>query len=372
MTRGWPQITLQGQLTENRIIIACAGSGKTRRLVSEALQARDRRIAFVTYTNNNASEIRKRFGDMNCGVPEHTDVMTWFGFLLRECARPYQIAKYDSRRIDSLMFVTRHSARYSKEADTKHHYFANDELIYSDKIAKFVVKCNAESRQSIIRRLRRIYTDVFVDEFQDLAGWDLEFIAALLDSGMRVTLVGDPRQHIYSTHPSAKNRQYVGITVVKLVKQWEKDGLCSVESMSASHRCGADICSFANTLWPGMDGMRSVRRDGTGHDGVFLVGETMVEKYMRRFRPQILRHDRRARTYGYDALNFGSAKGLEFSRVLIVPTDPIRRYLQSGHVAHIERGRDRLHVAVTRAFHSVAFVYDGESAVVTKRWDATS
>lgn len=67
--------------SENRIIVACAGSGKTTRLVNEALASRDRRIAFVTYTNNNTREIKKKFGELNSGIPKHVDVMTWFAFL---------------------------------------------------------------------------------------------------------------------------------------------------------------------------------------------------------------------------------------------------------------------------------------------------
>src|SRR5688572_9274856 len=126
--------------SENKVIIACAGSGKTTRLVSEALVSRDRRIAFVTYTNNNTREIIRRFGEVNSGVPRHVDVMTWFGFLLRECARPYQRSKYTYKRIESLLFLNEQSARGIPESDTRRHYFANGELIYSDKIAKFVVE----------------------------------------------------------------------------------------------------------------------------------------------------------------------------------------------------------------------------------------
>ena len=127
--------------SENRVIIACAGSGKTTRLVTEALNDRDRRIAIVTYTNNNTREIGKRFAEMNSGVPRYVDVMTWFGFLLRECARPYQRSKYYEKRIESLLFVNKQSTRGIAEANTRHYYFAGGDLIYSDKIAQFVVEC---------------------------------------------------------------------------------------------------------------------------------------------------------------------------------------------------------------------------------------
>lgn len=358
-------------LSENRVIIACAGSGKTTRLVSEALENRDRRIAIITYTNNNTREISERFGKRNSGVPKHVDVMTWFGFLLRECARPYQRSKYAEKRIEALLFVNQQSAKYVKEADTSRHYFANGELIYSDKIAKFVVECEEKSSKAVTARLRQVYTDVFIDEFQDLAGWDLEVIKLLLRSSIRVTLVGDPRQHIYSTNPSPKNKQYLGIKVVPLVKDWMQNGLCALQDMNVTHRCNQAICDFANALWPGMDAMTPSRNDATDHDGIYLVGKNAVEQYIRRFDPQVLRHDKRAGTYGCEAVNFGLAKGLQFERALIVPTDPIKKYLQSGELSHVEKSKDKLHVAVTRAFHSVAFVYDGASLVVSNRWAPT-
>ena len=147
---------MPSRTSENRVIIACAGSGKTTRLVNEALANRNRRIAFVTYTNNNIREIIKRFGELNSGVPKYVEVVTWFGFLLRECTRPYQRSKYAEKRIESLLFVNEQSAKYVKETDTKRHYFANGELIYSDKIARFVVECENSSGQRVAARLRQI------------------------------------------------------------------------------------------------------------------------------------------------------------------------------------------------------------------------
>jgi ATP-dependent DNA helicase UvrD/PcrA len=356
-------------LSGNRVIIACAGSGKTTQLVTEALASRDRRIAIVTYTNNNTREISNRFGKLNSGVPKYVDVMTWFSFLLRECARPYQRSKYAEKRIESLAFVNQQSARGIDESRTRLHYFANGDAIYSDKIAKFVVKSEEKSGQQATSRLRQIYTDVFIDEFQDLAGWDLDVVRMLLESEIRVTIVGDPRQHIYRTNPSRKNKQYLGIKVMNLVEKWQKDGLCSLEHVTATHRCSAAICDFSNALWPDMEAMTPLRNNATDHVGVFLVAETAVEEYIRRLNPQVLRYDKKAKTFGCEALNFGAAKGRQFERVLIVPTGPIKKYLRSSDLSCVEKAKAKLHVAVTRAFHSVAFVYDGSSSVVPNRWE---
>ncbi len=360
-------------LSENKVIIACAGSGKTTRLVNEALSGPDRRIAIIAYTNNNIREIVKRFGEKNSGVPKHVDVMTWFAFLLRECARPYQRAKYAAKRVESLLFVNGQSARYIAETDTAWHYFANGELIYSDKIAKFVVECEVASEGRVIRRLQQIYTDLYIDECQDLAGWDWNFIELLLQSPIRTYLVGDPRQSVLTTNPARKNQRYRKSGVTEQLAQWEAQGLCKIEMMNETRRCNREICEFVNKLWPGMDGMSPVSDERSGHDGVFLVAERNVGDYLQCFRPQVLRHGRRHNAPDYEraGLNFGVAKGMECERVLIVPTKPISKFLKSGDPSPL-KGKEKLHVAVTRAFHSVAFVHDGSSVVVSNRWAPAS
>jgi DNA helicase-2/ATP-dependent DNA helicase PcrA len=355
-------------LSENRVIVACAGSGKTTFLVKEALCDPDRRIAILTYTNNNMREIISRFGEMNSGVPKRVDVATWFTFLLQECARPYQRSKYAEKRIESMAWVNGRSTQGIAETDTRRYYFADGERIYADKISEFIIRCQETSGKRVISRLQQIYTDVFIDEFQDLAGWDLDFVELLLRSEIRVTLVGDPRQHIYSTNPSPKNKHYLGIKVLDLVEKWKNDGLCQVVPMPGTRRCNQAICDFSNLLWPDAEQMCSLTNVTTDHDGVFLVAEDGARRYISRFNPQILHHNKKANSYGCAALNFGLAKGLQFDRVLIVPTGPIGKYLKTGKLEHIATSKDKLHVAITRARHSVAFVYDGASVIVAARW----
>jgi hypothetical protein len=59
--------------------------------------------------------------------------------------------------------------------------------------------------------------------------------------------------------------------------------------------------------------MTSLRNGTTDHDGVFLVAENVLAKYVQIYRPQVLRYDKNAKTYGYEAVNFGLAKGLSLT-----------------------------------------------------------
>ncbi|MCH8823730.1 MAG: UvrD-helicase domain-containing protein [Planctomycetes bacterium] len=360
----------QVPFSKNKVIIACAGSGKTTRLVLDAIASPDRRIAFATFTINNTNGIIKRFGERYGGVPKHVDVMTWFGFLLREGARPYQHALYPDKRIESIFFVQGQSPYWYGEHDIARHYFASGDFIYTDKISKFIVRCNEESNGKVIQRLQQVYTDLFIDECQDLAGPDLDFIELLLQSEIRVTLVGDPCQAVLSTNLSRKNQKYRKSGVTELFERWENNGLCKIETMNKTHRCNSDICNFVNALWPEIEDMSAISNDQTGHDGIFLVGENQVDVYIQKFSPQVLKHGKRKKAPEYErtGLNFGVAKGMECDRVLIVPTGPIKNYLKNGDLS-VLKSKEKLHVAVTRAKHSVAFVYNGNSELTVARWE---
>ena len=80
--------------------------------------------------------------------------------------------------------------------------------VYSDKISKFVYRANALSNGLLVDRLSRIYSHIFIDEIQDLVGYDLELVRLFVESPSDILMVGDPRQVTYHTHEEAKNKQY--------------------------------------------------------------------------------------------------------------------------------------------------------------------
>jgi DNA helicase-2/ATP-dependent DNA helicase PcrA len=357
------------QSNSNRIVIASAGSGKTTFLVDEALSRPDKKIAIITYTNNNISEIKKKFYKKHGGIPKGVDVVPWFSFLLHECARPYQRSVYPQQRVKTIHFPKGRSPYWENYSDTEKYYFRDGDEIYSDKISRFVIDCETKSNGLVTKRLADIYDEIFIDEFQDLAGWDLVLLEVFMEAGIRMVIVGDPRQCTYTTNNAAKYSQYRGIRVLDLVRKWEENNLCQIENCARSYRCNQIICDFADMLWPDMEKAVSYNSTITGHDGIFVMSKNNVHEYIKRFSPALLQYDRRT---GYPALNFGNAKGLEFDRVLIIPHGPIKNYLKSGDVNDVSGSLEKFYVAVTRAKHSVAFLYDGECSIGCTEWQPTA
>lgn len=343
--------------SHNRAIVACAGCGKTTEIVKASGAPEIKRAAIITYTQKNHAEIGRKFYSFHGRVLPNVDVETWYTFLLSHLVRPYQ-AYLRQPRIGEVAWVNSQSAPYTPKQNVVKFYFSSSGRIYSDKISEFAVTCNDVSGGKVLARLAQVYSHIFIDEFQDLAGWDLEILDLLLKSPIKVMMVGDHRQCTYTTNNAAKNKQYVGEGILKLIAKWEGANLCQSEPRNENHRGIQAICDLGDLIFPHATPSKSTSTLKTDHDGIFVVRSADVPAYINFYKPQILRWSAATDLGELAALNFGEAKGLTFPRVLIYPTEPIRKFLATGDATHVKAARSKLYVAVTRAQSSVAFVFD--------------
>jgi DNA helicase II / ATP-dependent DNA helicase PcrA len=354
----------------NRIVLAAAGSRKTTHLIETALASK-KRILILTYTNENLNQIRKTFERRLGIVPKNVQLQSWFRFLLHHGARPYQNALYDRCRIETVIFPessdARQTMRYIKKINASRYYFASDGAIVADRLAEFVIACDGLTRGNVFTRLAEVFDCVYIDEVQDLAGYDLEVLRELLKTSIETIAVGDHRQVIYRTSYSQKNKQYQDQNVVKFFESLAAAGLCEIELRNESYRCVQPICDFADSLFPQFPKTVSRNNIATGHDGVFVVSEEDVENYISEFQPQILRYSATANTFGQEAINFGASKGLTFDRVLIVPTKRMAEYLSTADLSKAGT-LPKFYVAATRARQSVAFVLSGDCQIPNVHW----
>jgi DNA helicase-2/ATP-dependent DNA helicase PcrA len=348
--------------SDSRVLIASAGGGKTTRIAEQALRESGTRTALVTYTRNNVREIERRIYERSLTIPAEIAILSWYAFLLREMARPYRNSLY-SRRIDGVAWVEGRSPIYAAEANTAAHYFADGGHIYSDKIAKFVCKCEKASGGAVLRRLAQRFDHIIIDEVQDMAGHDLDLLELLLKSPIRLTMVGDHRQATYATNNAARNSAYAGIKIIRKFEEWKKAGLVQLDYDQNTLRCQQAIADLADGFFPDQPKTISLNTMRTGHDGVFVIAANLVPDYVERFEPQILRYSKATRCDCNDALNFGESKGMTFDRVLIFPHGKAKSWLGSADLKYVLPSAAKMYVGVTRARHSVAFVYDGATKV---------
>lgn len=356
---------------KNKVLIACAGSGKTTYIVEEALKLKGQRVLVITYTNENLDQIKAYLIAKACCIPANITVKSWFSFLLQEGVRPYQNHKTIRGRIQSVYYFknSKHDdeltkkLRFTKENHDS-HYLSRNNYLYENKVSKFVYKCNEHSKGLVIKRIEKIYDHLFIDEAQDLEGWDYDLIDKLLESSLSVILVGDPRQKILKTHRDLKNKGF------ETVFDWLYKSKCKnyiLENKNVSFRCNQLLCDFVDKLFP--NSIKTVPDNlcQTDHDGIFFIQKDEVGDYIRTYNPTILRYSKETNTLGFPAINIGMSKGRTYSRVIIFPTKPMLEYLKTEDLSKVG-DKCKLYVAVTRAKHSVAFVVDNKS-LFEKVWN---
>lgn len=354
-----------------KLIIAAAGSGKSTHLVDLVAEVADERILITTYTDANSEELEKKIIARLGSLPPKLSIKPWFTFLLHDGVRPYQGGMVDER-ISNMHFVGMHrSASYTTSngyflqipSTEKGHYIDSRGWIYSDKLSKFTDKADELHQGAVMKRICKLYKHIFIDEVQDLNGYDLEILRKLALTCEHLVMVGDVRQDAYNTHSDQKNSQYNNGKIAdffKKVKVARKPVVeIDTESLSTSYRCCSMICDVANKVFPDLPPCSSGNNIKTKHDGVFFVIEEDVDEYRELYHPQILRHSDSNKKED-SSINFGASKGLEFERVLIYPTKDMRQWFLNNETKLEKETRAKLYIALTRARQSVGVVFSAK------------
>ena len=352
----------------NKLTLAVAGGRKTQSIVDECQAApADRRILVLTYTQHNQQELNQRLNQLRPLAAEVT-VRGWFSFLMGDWVRPYLPRLFQGKRLRGLNFDG-DPGIYVTGAS---RFLDSQNRCYKLHLAKLAVDVKTASNGAVLNRLSRIYDTIYIDEVQDLNGYDLDVIEALLQSPINLNLVGDIRQALLMTNVrDPRNKQYKGTAILKWFEQQVNQGTLEIEHQATTWRCNQPLASFADTIFSsswGFPPTSSQNLSTSDHDGVFAVATEHVDAYVTKFNPLCLRHNiNSARSLDLEFMNIALAKGMGVERVLIGPTAAIVEFLRSGAVLH-ETAACELYVAVTRARASVAFVHDNPATLRLPIW----
>lgn len=369
----------------NILFIAAAGSGKTTFLINEAIKRKDEKVLILTYTEVNEYEIKKKFIKKSKSIPSHVTIQTWFSFLIQHGVKPYQGSfndlLFDKKIMGMILndgslgikFILKKFGKkipipFKEDGEFEKHYFTGSNKIYSDKLPKFVVKADDKINGEVISRISRIYNHIFIDEVQDLAGYDLDIIKKLFASNSEIILVGDPRQVTYLTHHESKYGKYKDGRIKDFIENECKKGFkftIDEASLNNSHRNNKEICYYSGKLYEKQfvavepcqcEDCRSYQIE---HEGIFLVRPKDVEDYLQSFNPVQLRWNvtKKVNTE-LPVFNFGESKGKGFDRVLIYPTEEMNNWVYENATALAFSTRAKFYVAITRARYSVAIISD--------------
>lgn len=212
---------------------------------------------------------------------------------------------------------------------------------------------------------------IFIDEVQDLAGFDLELIKLLFKSKSEIMLMGDPRQVTYKTHHTKKYSQYSNGNIKGFVTSEEVLGKtisCTVDEkiLNKSHRCPQEICDYSSKLYPqfrsvDMCSCETCHQEQVSHQGVFIVPKHLCSEYLKKYKPMKLRWSQATKVSPlYSVMNFGESKGMTVDRAIIYPTKDMVKWIHNPSNPKLlkDEARAKFYVALTRARYSVAIILD--------------
>lgn len=189
-----------------------------------------------------------------------------------------------------------------------------------------MLQINKKSQGKVMNRLSRVYSHIFIDEVQDMAGYDLDIIETLMYSDIEVICVGDNKQATFKTNTSIRNKSKSGTKIWDFFQKLISEDVVEVQKNLISRRFNQEICSFANMVYPNENNIGTSMNEKTDHDGVILINTNDVQKYYNYYRPIVLKYDKKTSTDDYPSFNFGECKGMTFERVLIYPNGPFKDF----------------------------------------------
>lgn len=343
----------------SKIYLAAAGSGKTTFLLRK-VSDQSKRFLYTTFTDENADVAKKILIEKFGCVPSNITILPWFSFLLEHGVRPFQGAAdfgdVNFGGVDLSNEGKNFCARPSMG------YFCNSaHLIYAAKLPELALYCDQCSGGAVLERLQRLFDVVLLDEAQDMAGYDFDFIERLIRSDIDVMICGDERQSTYRTN---KARKHKGKTIRQFLYENKLTGKCPIDEneLNGSHRCAEPVIRFANKLYPDLpqtDSLVSVPEKQ--RSGIWIVPQSAVESYTDEFHPVILRDNVNVKTVAAPCvLNFGRSKGRTYDDVLIYPVVPVRKWLVNNNSQLEIQTRAKFYVAITRARYSAGIVVPDE------------
>lgn len=348
-------------LSKNIIKVEAAGAGKTYGICEEALglaneDTSKKKVLILSYTNRGIDSIKTEIRNQNFGVlSKKIEIMTWYRFLLGELIKPYQSVIFDINEVKSIDFSEAYGKINFKKKGTKERYMNSLRDIRSNVAGELACYIDEKSKGKTIRRIGNIYSHIYIDEVQDMAGYDLNIIELLMKSNISVTCVGDSKQATFKTNNSAKNKNKSGIYVWDFFREMIQCNIVEIKRNLVSRRFNQQICDFANDVFPNENNISTCMDESTEHDGVIILKRSDVNLYYAHFKPTVLRFNCKTLTDSYYAINFGECKGMTFERVLIYPNGVFKDFLLKKKVIGSPQ---KYYVAATRAKYSIAFVLD--------------
>ena len=327
-------------------MLAVAGSGKTTHIIKQL--SLDKRSLIITYTNNNIKNLRDGIIGNFEYFPDNITLTPYFTFLYSFCVRPFLAYALGIRGIN----WDRNPNRYINQTDMR-YFVDNHGRVYSNRLAKLLEAKNALS--DVNARLEKYFDDVFIDEIQDFAGNDFNFLESVSKANIEITFVGDFYQHTFDTSRDGNVNSSLHEDFDNYKDRFEKMGITvDCESLSDSYRCSPTVCQFIKDSI----GINICSHKNDATEIHFLETQEQADKIYQDDDIVKLFYKEHYK-YGCHSRNWGDCKGEDrYTDVCVVLNRTTLKLFKESLDQLNPQTRNKLYVACSRANNDLYFVSD--------------
>ena len=325
---------------DKTVILAVAGSGKTTHIVNSL--SPDSRSILITYTDNNYNNLRTKILCKFGYFPENIALYSYFTFLYKFCFKPFL---WLETRAKGINYEVPPSWTLRLRRDSRDYYFDKHNRLYHNRIAKLLEVFDVLAL--INHRLEKYFEKLFIDEIQDFAGHDFNFLKSISESNLNLLFVGDFYQHTFDTSRDGNINKNLHVELETYIGKLQQMGLVvDCETLSKSYRCSPTVCSFISQgLGIEMDSHKN--EETTIHiidtvdeaDRILKCNETIKLFYKEHYK------------YACFSRNWGDSKGEDhYTDVCVVLNKNTFKMYQKKKMYELKpRTRNKLYVACSRA-----------------------
>ena len=342
-----------------KIVLARAGSGKTYYIANDFEEGKS--ILLLTFTNQNVENIKQELRIRFQGnIPQNVNIITYSSFIYSWLLRPvekcltFENVKSSGFDINTKPVESSYPPKpfYVKDTELGHYINENNNRYYSSRMTKLILKQKKTIWKIIENRLEMLVDTIYVDEFQDFKGADYELLMLLMKSKkIDVVSVGDFYQHSVAMSaerrglPFKKGKRY--LSEEEFLDVLPKSVKLDEQSLICSRRVPQKICDFIKKKL-------SINIDSISETEGSLSIITNVEEVVGLLNDEtcvkLVYMNSRKMSFK-PVINWSYSKGDTYSRVLVVLTDKLDRFVQEDFNCSSlsQKSINELYVALTRS-----------------------
>lgn len=336
-----------------RLIHAVAGSGKTTTLIGKIDPTKKNLV--ITYTSENQNHLKRKLIDKFGRIPEYTHVFGVFEFLYQFCLIPYLGKRLNGVNFNYQQqnFGDKTTIDNSKRAIVNQlsNSLINGNVVYGGKS----YKCKFD----YLKRMDKFFDSVYIDECQDFASDDFDWMMSLSQLEAEVLLVGDYYQKTFQTSSRGNKGKGTHSTYENWKSAIEKAGFEIDEySLMKSYRCPKTICKYITENFNiQIEGIEELSVQGTIRE---LETQEEIESVMNDDGIMKLFYQN-SKKYQCRSMNWGESKGTEYEKICVVLNQSTYKHYKANTLNQLpEQTKAKLYVACTRTRGDLYFVEESK------------